>query len=479
MRSLFFPDRRPPQRAREASPAQVVSTGAAGAGYGVDPVDGDGNWRRVGNGGPREIPWYSRERARTYSVAAYRYNPMAKAIIDTYIAFCVGDKGVSLQGTNPEVLRVADEFWSDPANALAARQELLLRDGMLAGEQLLELMVGQHSGVVRYCPIECANIDDVTSYLGNPMWPDRAIFRRGGAELSLGITRVDDLSGLRTGEAQWWAPWKTTATDTRSQPFLATVTDWLDSYDTILSNLIDRTALARYIVWDVEVQGTQDDVDAYVKTRGGNRIPRSGSVEVHNDKVTWTPKVANTGAYEDNAANRSVLTMAAAGSGLSRHWLADPEDANRATSQSMAEPVRRRVQSVQRMWLDHQTDLVRFAVDQAVRVHRLPRMVEAVDPSNGERYQVPAAQSVQTVGPEVAAADAQIAAQVLLNLSTGLEKVVAIGAMSKKGAGLAARRAWEQFMGVPYVAELDSPDTDPDKVADHIDSSKPPVDTAA
>lgn len=477
----WFPERRPARRAVEASPAQLAVTGAAGAGYGgYDPVDGQHGWRSVGaSGGPREMPWMTRERQRTYSVAAYRYNPMAKAIVDTYISFAVGDKGVSLEGTNPDVLHVASEFWDDPAVALGGRQELLLRDAMLAGEQLLELMAGRHSHAVRFSPVEVSAIEDITSYLGNPLWPHQAVLRRGGSELRLDIARVDDLTGLRAGEAAFFAPWKTTATDTRSQPFLATVLDWLDNYDMILSNLIDRTALARYIVWDVEVQGTQDDVDAYVKSRGGNRIPRSGSVEVHNDKVKWEPKVAATGAYEDNAANRSVLTMAAAGSGLSRHWLADPEDANRATSQSMAEPVRRRIQSVQKMWLAYQTDLPRFAVDQAVRVGRLPRLVDAVDPRTSERYRVPAAQTVTAVGPEIAAADSQIAAQVMLNLATGLEKLRTIGALSEEGASLAAKRCWEQFMGVPYVAELDKPDGDRDKIADHIDSSKPPAESAA
>lgn len=479
----LFPDRRS-TRAIEASPAQIVATGAGGAGYGgIDPLDGDHGWRSVGpGGGPREMPWQTRERQRTYSVAAYRYNPMAKAIVDTYIAFAVGDKGVSLEGTNPDVLRVASEFWEDPANDLGGRQELLLRDGMLAGEQLLELMTGEHSHAVRYCPVDAAGVADITSFRGNPLWPDKAIFHSAGrSEIALDIMRVDDLTGLRTGQAAWWAPWKTTATDTRSQPFLGTVLDWLDSYDMILSNLIDRTALARYIVWDVEVQGDQKAVDEYVKSRGGNRIPRSGSVEVHNDKVKWEPKVAQTGAYEDNAANRSVLTMAAAGSGLSRHWLADPEDANRATSQSMAEPVRRRVQSVQGMWLKHMTELPRFAIDHAVRVGRLPRMVDARNPRTGERYQLPAAQTVTAVGPEVAAADSQIAAQVMLNLATGLEKLRTIGALSEQGAELAAKRCWEQFMGVPYVAELDKPDGDRDKLADHIDSTKPkpPVDAAA
>jgi hypothetical protein len=466
---LFFPPARGrPARASEASPAQIAATGAHGAGgYGVDPVDGDTGWQRTG-GGPREVPVYTREKARTFSIAAYRYNPMARAIIDTYTSFCVGDTGVQVEASNPEVQRHADRFWTDPRNRLGEHQELMFRDGLLNGEQLLELMTGELSGVVRYCPVDTSAITEITNLGGNPLWPEHAHFR----EDSIPLVGVDDRTGLRTGRALWWAPWKTTLSDTRSQPFLSTVVDWLDSYDTIISNLIDRTALARYIVWDVEVEGTQDDVDAYVKARGGTRIPRSGTVEVHNHKVKWNPKVAQTGAYEDSAAARNVLTLAAAGSGLAKTWLADPEDSNRATSLSMAEPVRRRVQGVQKLWLAHQTELVRYAVDQGVRARRLPALVDSVDSRTGARFQIPAAEAVRVQGPEVAAADAQITAQVLLNLSTGLEKLVEQRLLSREGASLAARRAWESYMGVPYVAELDSGDTDRDEIADHVDSTQ-------
>jgi len=176
---------------------------------------------------------------------------------------------------------------------------------------------------------------------------------------------------------------------------------------------------------------------------------------------------------EDAAANRSVLTNIASGAGLAKTWLAEPEDANRATSLTMAEPVRRRVGSVQKVWLAQQTELVRFAVDQAVAAKRLPKMVDAKDPRTGETTQIPASQAVIVTGPEIAASDSQLTAQVLLNLSTGLEKLTAIGALSKEAAATAARKAWEDYVGIPYTAELNSPDANPDDVATAVDDAAP------
>src|SRR5438445_672834 len=332
MRSWLFP----PQligRATEATPDQVVATGAAGGSWGTDPVDNDAGWRPAGSAG-REIPPWTNEKARIYSVAAYRSNPMARAIIDTYTSFCVGDSGVTYQVTNPQVRAVVEEFWEDPRNQIGQSQELGLRSNLLLGETIRELMVGPTSVVVRYSPIE-----------------------------------------------------------------------------------------------------------------------------------------PPTGAEEDSVAARSVLTLAAAGSGLAKTWLAEPEGANRATSHTMAEPVRRRVAGVQKTWLGYQTELVRFAVDRAVAARRLPATVEAVDPKTGQSYQLPASRTVMVTGPEIAAADAEITAQVLLNLSTGLEKLRGIGALTEEATAVAARKAWEDFVGVPYTASLDSSNANPGDLATHVDAN--------
>lgn len=468
-RPWFLP-RRAAARAVEATPQQLVATGAIGGGW--DPLDNDGSWRPVGSAG-RPVPEWTHERARQFSVAAYRSNPMARAIIDTYTSFCVGDSGVSPEVSNPKVAEVVTEFWKDPRNLLADRQELFLRSQLLNGETLLELMTGTLSGVVRFSPIDPSIVFDVVNHHGNPLWPDKVMYRRGGGgeDRYLKVVQVDDSTGLRIGQAAWWTPGKALDTDTRGQPFLSPVLDWLDSYDTVLSNLIDRTALARYLVWDVTVEGGQTEVDQFIAARGGTHVPRSGSVEVHNSGVKWEAKTAQTGAYEDAAAGRSILTQIAGGTGLAKTWLAEPEDSNRATSLTMAEPVRRRVGGIQQTWLGYMRELSQYAVDQAVAARRIPRLVESVDDKTGERITVPAAQTVHIRGPEIAAADAELNANVLLNLATGLEKLVDKNLLTPEAAAVAARKAWEDYVGVPWRAELAKSDSNPDDVAEHVDNN--------
>lgn len=473
MRSLFVP-----RRVLEATPQQIVASGASASSYGLDPIDSDAGWRRAGRLGRREVPYWSREKAVTHSVAAYRTNPMARAIVDTYAAFCIGDSGVKYECTNPAVSEIVKEFWEDPGNACAASQDVDFRSQLIMGEQLYEMMVGASSGVVRYCPIDPIAISEVLLRAGNPNWVEKIRLGNnedagltGVEERELTAVSVNDDTDLREGQVMFWRPFRTLNTDIRSMPFLSPVLDWLDNYDQILSNLMDRTALGRYMVWDVTVTGGQDEVDRFIRDRLPKGPPTSGGIEVHNESVTWEPKSVTVGADEDSVTAQAAMTMFAGGSGLAKTWLAEPDGANRATSLTMAEPVRRRVGGIQQVWLAQQTELVRFAVDRAVAAGRLAPMVASADPRTGAQTEVRASQTVIVTGPEVAAADATITAQVLLNLSTALSGMVQTEILSPEAAKVAAKKAWEGYVGVPYRAELDSPTANPDDIAQEVDNA--------
>jgi hypothetical protein len=475
MKSWLRPARRVTEaRTAEALIDQVIPTGAMLGTWGRDPIDGDIGYRSASKG-HREVPQWTREKARDYSVAAYRSNPMATAVIDTYVAFCVGDSGVKWQATNPKVAEVVRQFWDDPANRVGHIQEISLRSQLLIGEKLYEMLEGASSGVIRFAPVEPSLIKEVLLRNGNPLWPGKVILpgpSSEGEDQAWDIAAVNDDTMLREGKAQFWAPWRSLDTDVRGMPYLMPILDWLDNYDTVLSNLIDRTALMRHLAYSVKVEGEWSDVDAYIARRGGIHVPPSGTVEFHNDAIEWNSISAQTGAMEDTVANQAVLTNIASGTGLAKTWLAEPDGANRATSLTMAEPVRRRVGSVQNLWLYQWTEMVRFVVDRAVAAGRVPATVESSDPKTGEVTEIPASQAVIVTGPEIAAADAAITAQVLLNLATGLEKMVMSKVLTPEAAQMAGRKAWENYMGIPYSADLGKPDSNIDDITEQADKAQ-------
>ncbi len=439
-----------------------MAAGAVG-GYGVDPIDGDRGFVPAGTAG-REVPWWTLERARLYGVAAYRMNPMARAILDTYTSFCVGDSGITLQCAVPEVREIAEEFWNDPANAFAD-QELMLRSAMIMGERADEMMVGDSTGIVRRSVIDPTRIEGVGLRDGNPLRPTMLALRQPGGDPDYrSIVEVDDITRRRGGQVMFGRWWRTTELDQRGYPFLGPVLDWLDSYDNVLANLIDRTALGRYLVWDVTVDGDDAAVQKFINDRRGQTAPKSGTVEVHNKGVEWKPQTADIGAQEDRTTAQSVLTSVAAGSGLAKTWLAEPEDANRATSLTMGEPVRRRVGGVQGLWLRYITEFPRFAVDNAVEAGRVPEEVTLPDGTV-----MPAAMTVTMTGPEIADAPALTGAEVLLKLTSALNGMRAAGLLSDKACELAARKGWEDFTGTAFRPELAVTSAAKDDVATYLD----------
>jgi hypothetical protein len=98
-------------------------------------------------------------------------------------------------------------------------------------------------------------------------------------------------------------------------------------------------------------------------------------------------------------------------------------------------------------------------------------MVDAVDPKTGRTMKVKASMAVSVTGPEVAASDAQITATTLMNLSTALKQLVEAGVMTPAAAQVAARKGWEDYVGVPFTAELATPDANPDDVAQAVDDA--------
>jgi hypothetical protein len=181
--------------------------------------------------------------------------------------------------------------------------------------------------------------------------------------------------------------------------------------------------------------------------------------------VKWESKFAQPGSFEDRVTGQAVLTNIAAGAGLAKTWLAEPEDANRATSLTMAEPVRRRVGGVQQLWLDINTELVRFAVDRAVAAGQLEAQVAIKDKTGAEQL-VPAADTVTVTGPEIAASDANVAAEILVKLSQSLKDLD----LSEEARRLASQKGWEDFMGIPYSRELDDKGEDAkDDIASEIE----------
>jgi hypothetical protein len=153
---------------------------------------------------------------------------------------------------------------------------------------------------------------------------------------------------------------------------------------------------------------------------------------------------------------QTLLTNVAGGSGLAKPWLAETEGSNRASSVSMAEPVRRRVQSVQRSWQAFMTTVCRFVVDEAVRSGRLPRFQTLPGVAGEPARTVPTWRTVRVEMPEIAATDAQINATILSSLAVAVPQMVGAGLLGPEAGRRMLEHAWSDYMGQPWRPGIDS-----------------------
>ena len=98
--------------------------------------------------------------------------------------------------------------------------------------------------------------------------------------------------------------------------------------------------------WNAIVKGaTKDQLAEWNKSYSS--APATGTVRWTNDQVEWKAVNAELGAYETNAALRSLRGSIAGGAGQPLHWHGDGGDANLATATAMGEPAFRQLEQVQ------------------------------------------------------------------------------------------------------------------------------------
>lgn len=111
--------------------------------------------------------------------------------------------------------------------------------------------------------------------------------------------------------------------------------------------------------------------------------PLPAAMNVMNEAAKLEANRKSTQGSDANTNSRLMMKPAAAGFGLTLHYLADPENANLATTKSMELPVLNMMTIYQALWVDTYRQLCNFALRDAGRNPRdceydipVPRMIE-------------------------------------------------------------------------------------------------------
>lgn len=309
-------------------------------------IDPDDDMYRRATGSSRDIDPIKHDRAQELSLYLWRQNPMARRIVELVVDFVVGD-GLTVEAADDAVQQVVDDIWQDPRMNLELRHRDFVRDLSIYGELALRKYVNADSGRTRLGYIDVNRIKDVRLDPQDVLTDqDLVLYGPGGLndEVVPIVSWTDQ--GAWTGDAFYFAINRVTGQH-RGTPDLLSLADWVDAYDQLLFNALEKSGLQNAFVWDVTLANADTSRVQEWQTQHA-APPRPGSIRVHNDMEQWqaVSPVFHTADVTD--IGRAIKNMALGGAGLPEAWYAEGDSANRATLAAQGDPTYRMLASRQR-----------------------------------------------------------------------------------------------------------------------------------
>jgi len=355
-------------RIAEANPA---------AGTMIDP-DED-LFRRL-SGSRRDLNPIMQERAQSIALYLWRQNPMAHRLTEMVADFVVGD-GITVKAVDENVQAVLDEIWHDPAMHLDQAHRDLVRDQSIYGELCLRAFVNETSGRTRFGLVLSERIDDILPDPDNAFLDGTLVLKpKGGSgegervEIARYDDEADPSSPRWRGEAFYFGINRVHGQH-RGTPDLLAPADYVDGYDQLLFNALERSGLINAFVWDVTLTGsTKTDVQKWVSEHGD--APPPGAVRAHNEKEVWQAVNPGLGNADMMALGRATKNMALGGLGAPEAWFAEGDSANRATLAEQSDPTYRMITRRQADTAAMFHCLLDFALGKAIERGRLPAAID-------------------------------------------------------------------------------------------------------
>jgi hypothetical protein len=357
----------------------------------------------------RDLPEITADRAREIAYWLWETNPVAKRILELNKDFIVGE-GITVHAADPEeedrkkVQYMIDRFWNDAINQMDMKVHNKVLELSLYGEQCYPAFVNDKNGHVRLGYIDPSMIGDVVTD------PDNAEIRVAvimkpktpgeKPDVYKIINQCEDVNsehygrmvGIEDGEKFGELKYKgqcfyfkvnSVSNATRGRSDLLSIADWVDAYDQILFNEVDRAILMKSFIWDVKLTGMSDtEITAYAK---GNPQPKPGAVRYHNDRVEWNAVAPSMHSQDAKTGMDGILSYVATGAGLPKTWLNGMMDVNRATATELSEPAIKRLATRQQFFLYMLRQIMTFVLDQAEIAGVLKRPVPVKVSGDGKK----------------------------------------------------------------------------------------------
>ena len=358
------------QSAPSAPTAEAQQALADGGFYGGGWLDPDDHLYRPLTGSPRDVSGFTLARAQQLSFYLWDTNPFAKRILELERDIICGDR-FRVETQDEDLQRALNQHWKDPQNKWDFFLPQYCLEWKIWGEQLWPVTINPINGRVMLGYIDPSNIKAVRKHPTNQKFEGEVVLRTAPGEtekiLKVILPDMDIASksyGRLNGEAFFFKK-NSVIGATRGRPDLFSLVDWMDGYDKMLFDQLERVGLLNAFIWDVTLKGyDQTRVNEWLRNR--KTPPRSGSVRAHNDNETWQAVAPSLNSEDVSTGARMIKNHILGSRNLPEHFFAEGGNVNRATAGEMDFPT---IKALGRQQADLKhiiTTVMEFVRDQAI-----------------------------------------------------------------------------------------------------------------
>ena len=352
---------------KKPSPGEVRLKAAS---QNIDPITGDKIepwWRNISSG-LREInPQLFEKQLKTAS-KLWLLSPEAKRVIESKKNLILGD-GIKIVADEEKTQEVIDAFWNDPVNRWGLKQFSRVRELFLYGEQIYPVVVEDY--VIRLGYVDPLLVKDIKYHELNQEIPEEVEIGLGAGDsktFRVINTLFSDYDNLEN-TCFYFAVNKLTGMK-RGISDLMVLMDTLEKFDQSMENELERGELLKNFIWDVTLQGMNDqEIEAWLRKQS---IPKPGSIRAHNELVEWKDVTPDLKAAFNEKLIDEIRNRIAVGSGLPKHWLAGIMDVNRATAKDMSEQAYKNMKEAQGYVREMFRTMIDVQIEVAITKRKLP-----------------------------------------------------------------------------------------------------------
>lgn len=290
---------------------------------------------------------YSREDILQQCLDAWRYNPLARRIVEIISQYVVG-AGFKVSSSDPGTSEFLENFWNHRFNHMPTRLIEMCDELTRSGN--LFILISTDAGGMSYIRlIPSTLIDEIVtkdndleqeisftlkSFNGQEPITYKA-FNQQQIDVDYPQACVVHYAINKPAGAVW------------GESDLSPILKWLSRYTAFLD---DRVRLNRYrnaFLYVVKSSFTSESTRRARQLQLASTPPTPGSILVTDESETWevlSPKLESDDAEKDGLALKKMI---ASGAGIPLHFLAEPEGSTRTTAEASGDPTYRKFQQRQ------------------------------------------------------------------------------------------------------------------------------------